>query len=175
MAPRRWRSWVAQAPNLLNKLTQIADNLNGMLNAENAAALTDTLTNLRDLSVGLKSHEDQINTLLNNGNVAVSNFSEAGASLKGLAEQLNKSAGAMTSDARKAVQSFDQMSSAFKQTADQLNGLITDNRGPLEAVHRQRALRGDRSHRPAPRTCRLHGAHLRGDRARPGALLPERP
>ncbi len=123
---------VAQAPNLLNKLTQIADNLNGMLNAENAAALTATLTNLRDLSVGLKSHEDQINTLLNNGNVAVSNFSDAGASLKGLAEQLNKSAGAMTSDARKAVQSFDQMSSAFKQTADQLNGLITDNRGPLK-------------------------------------------
>jgi phospholipid/cholesterol/gamma-HCH transport system substrate-binding protein len=62
----------------------------------------------------------------------VSNFSEAGASLKSLADQLNQSAGAMTGDARKAVASFQQMSAAFKQTADQLNGLVADNRGPLK-------------------------------------------
>ena len=123
---------VSQAPNLLNKLTQIADNLNGMLNAENRQALTETLGNLRDLSVSLKGHQDQLDTLLTNGNAAVSNFSEAGASLKTLADQLNKSAGAMTGDARKAVQSFDQMSAAFKQTAEQLNGLIVDNREPLK-------------------------------------------
>jgi phospholipid/cholesterol/gamma-HCH transport system substrate-binding protein len=123
---------VAQAPNLLNKLTEIAENLNGMLNAENRASLTTTLSNLRDLSISLNSHQQQLDTLLTNGNTAVSNFSDAGASLKSLAEQLNKSAGAMTSDARKAVQSFDQMANAFKQTADQLNGVITDNRGPLK-------------------------------------------
>jgi phospholipid/cholesterol/gamma-HCH transport system substrate-binding protein len=123
---------VSQAPNLLAKLTVIADNLNGMLNDENRKALTETLSNLRDLSVSLNSHQDQINSLLDNGNTAVSNFSEAGASLKNLADQLNKSAGAMTGDARKAVASFQQMSAAFKQTADQLNGLITDNREPLK-------------------------------------------
>jgi phospholipid/cholesterol/gamma-HCH transport system substrate-binding protein len=123
---------VAQAPNLLNKLTQIADNLNGMLNAENAAAMTETLSNLRDLSVSLNSHQQQLDALLTNGNTAVNNFSEAGASLKSLADQLNKSAGAMTGDARKAVQSFQQMSNAFKDTADQLNGVITDNREPLK-------------------------------------------
>ncbi|MDQ7246401.1 MlaD family protein [Dongia sedimenti] len=123
---------VAQAPNLLNKLTQIAENLNKMLSDENRVALTTTLSNLRDLSVNLNSHQQQIDTLLDNGNVAVSNFSEAGASLKSLADQLNKSAGAMTGDARKAVQSFQEMSAAFKSTADQLNGVITDNREPLK-------------------------------------------
>jgi phospholipid/cholesterol/gamma-HCH transport system substrate-binding protein len=123
---------VAQAPNLLNKLTQIADNLNGMLNAENAAAMTETLHNLRDLSVSLNSHQQQLDSLLTNGNTAVTNFSEAGASLKILADELNKSAGAMTGDARKAVASFQQMSAAFKDTADQLNGVITDNREPLK-------------------------------------------
>jgi phospholipid/cholesterol/gamma-HCH transport system substrate-binding protein len=123
---------MSQAPNLLNKLTVIADNLNGMLNQENAAALTTTLSNLRDLSVSLNSHQQQLDTLLTNGNTAVSNFSEAGASLRNLADELNKSAGAMTGDARKAVASFQQMSLAFKQTADQLNGVITDNREPLK-------------------------------------------
>src|SRR5262249_50106206 len=81
---------VAQAPNLLAKLTQIADNLNGMLNDQNREALTETLSNLRDLSVNLKSHQDQLDTLLNNGNAAVTNFADAGASLKNLADQLNK-------------------------------------------------------------------------------------
>jgi phospholipid/cholesterol/gamma-HCH transport system substrate-binding protein len=123
---------VSQAPNLLNKLTVIADNLNAMLSVQNRDAMTETLSNLRDLSVNLNSHQDQINSLLDNGNTAVSNFSAAGASLKNLADQLNKSAGAMTGDAREAVKSFQQMSLAFKNTADQLNGVIVDNRGPLK-------------------------------------------
>jgi phospholipid/cholesterol/gamma-HCH transport system substrate-binding protein len=123
---------VKQAPDLLNKFSHIADNLNAMLSTENSLVLTETLGNLRDLSVSLKSKQDQLDTLLTNGNTAVSNFSEAGASLKSLADQLNKSAGAMTGDAREAVKSFQQMSLAFKNTADQLNGVITDNRGPLK-------------------------------------------
>jgi phospholipid/cholesterol/gamma-HCH transport system substrate-binding protein len=123
---------VSQAPNLLAKLTLIAENLNKMLSDENRIALTETLDNLRNLSVSLNSHQQQIDALLSNGNTAVSNFSEAGASLKNLADQLNKSAGAMTGDARKAVQSFQQMSAAFQNTANQLNGVITDNREPLK-------------------------------------------
>ena len=123
---------VNQAPNLLNKLTQIADGLNAMLSVENRAALTDTLHNLHDLSVSLKSHEGQINALFDNGSAAVENISSASASLKDLADQLNKSAGAVTGDARKAVQNFDQMSMAFRKTADQLNGLIADNREPIK-------------------------------------------
>src|SRR3954471_3903307 len=123
---------VAQAPNLLAKLTTIAENLNKMLSDENRVALTQTLGNLRDLSVNLNSHQQQIDTLLTTGNTAVGNFSEAGVSLRNLADQLNKSAGVMTGDARKAVLSFQQMSASFKDTADQLNGVITDNRGPLK-------------------------------------------
>lgn len=123
---------VSQAPNLLAKLTLIAESLNGMLNEQNRQAFTETLTNLRDLSVSLNKHQGELTTLLTNGNTAVSNFSEAGASLRNLSDQLNKSASAITGDAKKAVQSFDQMSVAVKQTADQLNGIVTDNRGPLK-------------------------------------------
>ena len=123
---------VSQAPNLLAKLTQIADNLNGMLNEKNRDALTETLGNLRDLSVSLKSHQDQLDTMLTNGNTAVTNFSDAGASLRSLADQLNKSAGALTGDAKKAVQSFDQMSTSFKATAEQLSAMVNDNREPLK-------------------------------------------
>ena len=123
---------VSQAPNLLAKLTVIADNLNKMLSDQNRDALTETLGNLRDLSVNLKTHQDQLDTILDSGNTAMSNFSEAGASLRSLADQLNKSAGAVTGDAKEAIKSFDQMSDAFKLTADQLNSVIADNREPLK-------------------------------------------
>jgi phospholipid/cholesterol/gamma-HCH transport system substrate-binding protein len=123
---------MSQAPNLLAKMTDIANNLNAMLSEKNRDALTETLGNLRDLSVSLKSHENQINALLDNGNVAVGNFSQAGASMRQLADQLNKSATVMTGDARQAVQSFNQMAASFKSTADQLNGVISENREPLK-------------------------------------------
>jgi phospholipid/cholesterol/gamma-HCH transport system substrate-binding protein len=123
---------VKQAPDLLNKFSHIADNLNAMLNEKNQAALTETLGNLRDLSVTLKSHQGQIDALLDNGNSAVINFAEAGASLRSLADQLNNSAGTVTTDAKQAIKSFDDMSDAFKHTADQLNGVINDNREPLK-------------------------------------------
>jgi phospholipid/cholesterol/gamma-HCH transport system substrate-binding protein len=122
---------VSQAPTLLAKLTQIAENLNTMLSPQNRDALTETLSNLRDLSVSLKSHEGQIDTLLGDGGVAVKNFADAGQQLNNLAIQLNKSAGSITGDAQKAVQSFRDMSAAFKATADQLGNLIADNREPI--------------------------------------------
>jgi phospholipid/cholesterol/gamma-HCH transport system substrate-binding protein len=123
---------VSKAPDLLNKLTHIADELNGMLSEKNQVALTETLSNLRDMSASLNTHQAELDTLLANGNTAVSNFSDAGASLKVLADQLNKSATTMTGDARQAVTSFNQMSASFKATADQLNSVITENRVPLK-------------------------------------------
>jgi phospholipid/cholesterol/gamma-HCH transport system substrate-binding protein len=122
---------VSQAPNLMNKLTEIAGNLNTMLSKDNRDALTETLSNLRDLSVNLKSHQDQLDSLLDNGNVAVKNFADAGQQLNSLAIQLNKSAGSITGDAQKAVQSFNEMSAAFKATANQFSSLISDNREPI--------------------------------------------
>jgi phospholipid/cholesterol/gamma-HCH transport system substrate-binding protein len=122
---------VNQAPNLLNKFNTIADNLNAMLSTRNKEAVTEMLGNLRDLSADLKNRQGQLDSLLENGDAAVRNFSEAGAQLRDLATQLNKSQGVITGDARKAMQSFNQMSASFKATADQLNGLIADNRDPI--------------------------------------------
>ena len=123
---------VSQAPNLLAKFSKIADNLNAMLSDQNKEAMTETLANLRDLSVTLKSHQQQLDALLNNGNTAVQNFANAGAQMRELATSLNKSQGVITGDARKAMQSFNDMSASFRATADQLNGLITDNREPIK-------------------------------------------
>jgi phospholipid/cholesterol/gamma-HCH transport system substrate-binding protein len=122
---------VNQAPNLLAKFSKIADNLNAMLSDQNKEAMTQTLANLRDLSVTLKDHQDQLDALITNGNAAVQNFAQAGEQMRELATGLNKSQGVITGDARKAMQSFNDMSASFKATADQLNGLITDNREPL--------------------------------------------
>ena len=123
---------VNQAPNLLIKFSKIADNLNAMLSDQNKEAMTQTLANLRDLSLDLKGHQQQLDALLDNGNVAVKSFADAGVQMRELATQLNKSQGVITGDARKAMQSFNDMSASFRATADQLNGLITDNREPLK-------------------------------------------
>jgi phospholipid/cholesterol/gamma-HCH transport system substrate-binding protein len=64
--------------------------------------------------------------------VAVRNFADAGAQMRDLATQLNKSQGVITGDARKAMQNFNDMSASFRATAEQLNGLISDNREPIK-------------------------------------------
>lgn len=123
---------VKQAPDLLAKLTQIADNLNRMLSDENRVALTQTLANLRDLSTELKSRTAQIDALMDDGDAAAKSFAAAGEEFRGLAADLRKSAGKVTGDATRAVDSFKQMSTAFQTTAEQLNGMLAENREPLK-------------------------------------------
>ena len=123
---------VKQAPDLLAKLTEIADNLNRMLSAENRAALTATLANLRDLSADLKSRTAQIDDLMDDGEAAAKTFTAAGEEFRLLAVELRNSAGKVTGDARRAVESVDQMSKSFQATAEQLNGILAENREPLK-------------------------------------------
>jgi phospholipid/cholesterol/gamma-HCH transport system substrate-binding protein len=123
---------VKQAPDLLAKLQEIADNFNRMLNDENRAALTETLANLRDLSADLKSHTVQIDSLLDSGNTAVKTFADAGTEFRSLAVELRKSSGKMTNDASQAMKSIQQMSTAFNATADQISSILAENREPLK-------------------------------------------
>jgi phospholipid/cholesterol/gamma-HCH transport system substrate-binding protein len=122
---------VKQAPDLLAKLTEIADNFNRMLSVENRAALTETLANLRDLSTDLKSRTVQIDSLMDNGEAAVKSFTAAGDEFRMLAIELRKNAGQVTGDASRAVDTVDQMSKSFQATAEQLNALVAENREPL--------------------------------------------
>jgi phospholipid/cholesterol/gamma-HCH transport system substrate-binding protein len=123
---------VSKAPDIINKLSKIADNLNAMLSDDNRNAVTAMLGNLRDLSVNLNGHQEQLDSLLTNGNVAVQNFAEAGVQMRDLASQLNKNQGALTSDARQAIRSFNDMSISLKTTAEQFDGLVADNREPIK-------------------------------------------
>ncbi len=122
---------VKQAPDLLAKLTEIADNFNHMLSVDNRAALTETLANLRDLSTDLKARTAQIDSLMDNGEAAAKSFTAAGDEFRLLAAELRKSAGKVTGDASRAVDTVDQMSKSFQATAEQLNALLAENREPL--------------------------------------------
>src|SRR6202000_452536 len=59
---------VNKAPDIANNLSKGADNLNAMLSDENRDSVTAMLTNLRDMSIDLKGHQQQLDAMLENGN-----------------------------------------------------------------------------------------------------------
>ncbi|MBL8708714.1 MAG: MCE family protein [Rhodospirillaceae bacterium] len=120
-----------QAPDLVAKIDGIANNLNEMLSPANRLALSETLSNLRDLSQGLKESTPQIDTFLGNSDAAVREIAAAGAEFRKLAEDLQKTLGPAASEAQKAVDSFDRMARSFEATSAEMNALVAENREPL--------------------------------------------
>lgn len=120
-----------QAPDLIAKIDRIANNLNAMLSRENQQALTETLTNLRDLSAGLKARGPQIDTLIADSDAAVNRVGDAGDKFSKLAADLQKTLGPAAREAQKAVDAFEKMAKSFEGTSDQMNALVAENREPL--------------------------------------------
>lgn len=120
-----------QAPDLVAKIDRIANNLNAMLSRENQQALTDTLSNLRDLSQGLKERTPAIDTFLADSDAAMKNVGDAGEEFRKLATDLQKTMGPAAREAQKAVDAFEKMAKSFEKTSEQMNALVAENREPL--------------------------------------------
>lgn len=120
-----------QAPDLIAKIDRIANNLNAMLSRDNQQALTDTLSNLRDLSQGLKDRTPAIDTFLADSDAAMKNVGDAGDEFRKLAVDLQQSMGPAAKEAQKAVAAFEKMAKSFEKTSEQMNALVAENREPL--------------------------------------------
>lgn len=120
-----------QAPDILAKVDGIANHLNEMLSPANRQALSDTLSNLRDLSQGLKDRAPAIDTFLANSDAAMKEIAAAGVEFKKLAEQLQTSVGPATSEAQAALKAFGEMAQSFEKSSAEMTALLAENREPL--------------------------------------------
>jgi phospholipid/cholesterol/gamma-HCH transport system substrate-binding protein len=120
-----------QAPDILAKVDGIANHLNEMLSPANRQALSDTLSNLRDLSQGLKDRAPAIDTFLADSDAAMKEIAAAGVEFRKLAEQLQTSVGPATSEAQAALKAFGEMARSFEKSSAEMRALLAENREPL--------------------------------------------
>jgi phospholipid/cholesterol/gamma-HCH transport system substrate-binding protein len=108
---------IDDAPKLLGKLQQLADSANGALSAENLKALSETLAHLDKVAANLEAMGPDLRHAVGNFSVLTDDLhndmpkllktvQDDGASIKGAADE-------------------------FHKVAANLDGLVTENRGPL--------------------------------------------
>ena len=85
-------------PNIAKNLSTALIKIEALLNEENLANIQQSLDNIKEISLYLKNHENEINTLLSNSTVAsekailfVHNAAEAAESIKIMANSVEKS------------------------------------------------------------------------------------
>lgn len=121
-----------QMPSLLDKVSQVADRLNGMLSEENQQAFSAAMQNLQQLSANLADATKTAPQVMATADQAMQNVSSAGAKFDKLATQLQGTVTSVQGDLHGTVQDFSKMAQGFHQTADQLRSLIEENRAPLK-------------------------------------------
>jgi phospholipid/cholesterol/gamma-HCH transport system substrate-binding protein len=120
----------ASAPEVLARLSEVADKLSDILDKRNRAAIAETLDNIRRVTGAAAAHADDLGNAMNDTAAAMrdlhSTLDNANATLADL-RQLVGSQGA----ARGALQSIDQASRRLDKLASDLDGVVQDTRLPL--------------------------------------------
>ena len=177
------------AQELLTKAGVTVDRLNELLSPDNVGAVSDTLRNLSTTTTGLAKQDAAIQATLAELPGAVAEFRKTFDKLNGVAESLNMIAlevGPQDEATRKALAGKDpgelrkalaEARKAFANidgAANQLGKLVTDNKAPIRALHRDRPHRAVAHHSRAAPAHRQPERHRHPARARPGRLRVQR-
>ena len=123
----------ARAPQLLEKLNELADHLNDLMGEKNRQAVSETLENVRSLSSNLNSHDKEVKELVDNANTAVqslnrllSNVDKSYSGQDGLSDRLTG-----------AIGDFDKVAKNLIDTNKQLQGALQDLRPGIRTLNQQ--------------------------------------
>ncbi|HEX3973726.1 MAG TPA: MlaD family protein [Stellaceae bacterium] len=105
---------VDAVPNLLLKITALADSLQAVVNDHNRQALSDTLDNLSQLTAVAAAHREDIANLLESSAADARDLNKVIANLNDMSKKL------------------DQVADNADTTVRSLNGLVQDNRASLK-------------------------------------------
>lgn len=105
---------VANVPQLIAKITDLADRMSSTLDDKNRAAIAATLDNLSRITATAAAHSSDLDQM----------FAEGAASAKGLRQTIDKISA--------AVDRFDQVAGQLGTTVRDIDGLVKDNRAPLK-------------------------------------------
>ena len=124
-------------PQLMQRLSTVADRGGDLLNDQNRQALADTLTNLRDLTGNINKHSADIDATLSGLTTTVKQLNTTLAS----ADQAAKNMATLGSDASEAVKKVNMLTTDAddvlkKGAVAQLDELIVKTRGLVTSLTR---------------------------------------
>ncbi|HUK60210.1 MAG TPA: MlaD family protein [Stellaceae bacterium] len=127
---------VTSAPELLQRLLSLSDQLSKVLSPENVQALSDILANFRAVSQGLASRSSELDAAIDNGAQAMQGLHDTLNSvndiLAGL-KQLVLPQGGM----QETLKSIDETSRRFGELAQHLDSLVSANGPQIGALTEQ--------------------------------------
>jgi len=136
------------AQELLTKASVTVDRLNELLSPDNIGALSDSLRNISTVTTGLAKQDAAIQATLAELPTAVAEFRKTFDKLNGLSDSLNlialevgpqdeatrkALAGKTPGELRKALTDARLAFANIDAAANQLKGLVADNKGPIRA------------------------------------------
>jgi len=114
-------------PQLLDRLTVAADNLNDLLSDENRKAVSDTLLNLRTITEAFVAPSREVSELVGNANRTVLQMT---ALLDHIDHGFNGKGG-LKDEAAQALANFDRLAKNLVDTNRQLQQVLQENRSGL--------------------------------------------
>jgi phospholipid/cholesterol/gamma-HCH transport system substrate-binding protein len=114
-------------PQLLDRLTVVADSLNAVLSEQNRQAVTDSLQNMRTITGAFVAPSQEVGELVANANATVLEMK----SLMSHIDQSYASKGGLRDQASQALNDFDRLAKNLVDTNHQLQQVLQENRGGL--------------------------------------------
>jgi phospholipid/cholesterol/gamma-HCH transport system substrate-binding protein len=121
---------VANAPEALSRLIEVADRLALVLDEKNRAAIADTLENIRRVTAVAAARSGDIDSLLGDTAVTVRELRGTLAAASQMLDQLRQIV-SERGEAREALKSIDAASRQLAKLAEDADHIMQDNRQPL--------------------------------------------
>ena len=121
---------VANAPEALSRLIDVADRLAAVLDEKNRAAIADTLENIRRVTAVAAARSGDLDSMLGDSAVAVRELRGTLAAASQTLDQLRQMVGEH-GEARSTLKSIDEASRQLGQLAGDVDRIVQDNRQPL--------------------------------------------
>jgi len=123
-------------PVLIQKLSTLADQLNDLTNADNRAALTETLANMRQVSAILAAHSRDLDASLGSLSAAVKHFDQAADNLDRMMRNSQKPVSDFTT---RGLPELQQLLADSRVLVAELTRLVDSlNRDPSRVIYGNR-------------------------------------
>ncbi|MFZ5792038.1 MAG: MlaD family protein [Pseudomonadota bacterium] len=129
--PGKFEALLASAPELLQRTTQLVDRVSELFNEQNRQAIAETLENLRAISSSFAENREGLGQLVRSGTAAADEIRAMSADMRVLAKNLDHQVGSLTGATQKTLDDLHRISQSFSAAADQINGMVAENRRPL--------------------------------------------
>ncbi|KAA0684111.1 MlaD family protein [Roseomonas genomospecies 6] len=123
--------FVDAAPQLLNRTLDLTNRVADLLTPQNQAAIAEILANTRTLTAELASASQGLDGTLAQANRTLQGFETVGPQLGETMEQAQRTLAAVESGTKTLTGDLHTLAGSLNKTANQLNTMIGENRGPL--------------------------------------------